>query len=386
MPAHITQRGSYFYLIDGAVRQSLHTNRKGLAQHKLEQYIRREFGVAAKTTLREYYQNWIELREKEESQGLLRKSAVRDYRQHFDCYILPEFGAVPFSDITILTLSSFRSKLLQSRSLKTTRNVIDSSFRALWRAVRKENLSRENPFELLEWPATSAPVPDPFDADERDRIIQWWEKNDYFYYPWVAVMFSTGMRPSEAAALRWSDVDLKTCRISIVKSRNLGKDAPPKTKHSGRTIGVAEEVGRLLQVLPSRGLGLEYVFVNKLGGPMSSNWAKQNWAQPLQQLVIRHRKFYATRHTFITEAIRAGEKALAVAQYCGTSMVMIQNDYCGTVILDRTILAQSAEKQLSFQLTHTGYTPVDGSVRMGDEVQRNPALKRLNDLKTAQMS
>jgi hypothetical protein len=37
-------------------------------------------------------------------------------------------------------------------------------------------------------------------------------------------------------------------------------------------------------------------------------------------------------HTFITDMIKVKkEQPLAVAQYCGTSLTMIQKDYCGTL-------------------------------------------------------
>jgi integrase len=64
---------------------------------------------------------------------------------------------------------------------------------------------------------------------------------------------------------------------------------------------------------------------------MQGNGASTIWSGPLKKLGIRHRKFYATRHTFITEAIKRGENPLSVAQYCGTSLAMIQADHCGTL-------------------------------------------------------
>ena len=63
----------------------------------------------------------------------------------------------------------------------------------------------------------------------------------------------------------------------------------------------------------------------------AKKWSEHNWSGPLEKLGIAHRKFYATRHTFITEVIKKGEDSLAVAQYCGTSLHMIQDDYCGTL-------------------------------------------------------
>ena len=70
------------------------------------------------------------------------------------------------------------------------------------------------------------------------------------------------------------------------------------------------------------------LFVGKRGNPMSKKWAEHNWAPCLQKLEITHRKFYATRHTFITEMVEKGQNLKAIADYCGTSVAMIEKDYC----------------------------------------------------------
>ena len=118
----------------------------------------------------------------------------------------------------------------------------------------------------------------------------------------------------------------------------------------------------VLKLLPSRELGIESVFVNKYGEPMNAKkWSEHNWKRPLKALGIRHRKFYATRHTFITEAIKRGENLLAVAQYCGTSLAMIQNDYCGTLGLrlnaDRPKIDPQAENPLKNMVAGPGFEP-----------------------------
>ena len=42
---------------------------------------------------------------------------------------------------------------------------------------------------------------------------------------------------------------------------------------------------------------------------------------------MRPRRFYATRHTFISVALSHGDNRLEVAEYCGTSMKMIDKHY-----------------------------------------------------------
>ncbi len=168
------------------------------------------------------------------------------------------------------------------------------------------------------------------------------------------------MRPSEASALTWADVDLERRTISISKSRYMGTESAPKTSGSKRAIIVAEQVADVLKILPSRALGLSYVFVNKLGEPMDAKkWSQHNWRAPLKTLGIRHRKFYATRHTFITEAINRGENPLAVAQYCGTSLAMIEADYCGVLglRLDQTVFEPQAYNPLKNMVAGPGFEP-----------------------------
>jgi integrase len=124
----------------------------------------------------------------------------------------------------------------------------------------------------------------------------------------------TGLRPSEASALEWSDIDLTAGRIWITKSRSRGAVAAPKTARSHRQIQVSPELVEVLKLLPSLALGLKAVFVNKYGDPVDSRkWGEWYLTGALKKLGIRHRKAYAMRHTFITETVRAGYNLKAIA-------------------------------------------------------------------------
>jgi integrase len=125
-----------------------------------------------------------------------------------------------------------------------------------------------------------------------------------------------------------------------------------RTRHKSKE----KEQNKVVKILPSRKLGLQHAFVNKLGEPMTKKWSEHSWTPMLKGLGIRHRKFYSTRHTFITEAIKAGENPMAVAQYCGTSLTMIQADYCGALELkNRSVFASSASKLLGRLVAGPGF-------------------------------
>ena len=360
MPAHLKlNEFGYYYLVDGYLNKSLKTKTKRYAEAQLKQYNEGKFILRPLPTVGEYYQKWIARK----VEPLYRRGQIRDYKYQFKGHILPRFEGMRLSDIRTGHLRDFQVELVGKQlAVKTVRNIIDASFRAMFRDARAEyeELEGRDPFIDIEWSTAPRAKPDPFSANERNRIIDWYIKNDFFYYPWVFTLFGTGMRPSEASALIQNDIDLETRRISISKSRYMGTESAPKTSHSNRTIEISEAVAEVIRLLPSRALGLKYVFLNKLGEPMNAKkWSEHNWAGPLKQLEIRHRKFYATRHTFITEAIRRGENPLAVAQYCGTSLDMIQKDYCGTLRLhlDREVFEKSAENPLQNMVAGPGFEP-----------------------------
>src|SRR5689334_18324886 len=366
MPPHIqrrTEKGSY-YLIDGRTRKSLHTTVKGQALELLEKYVKGKLKLTQGITIGEFYEGWIKEKQKDRT---IRKSLLTSYRQHFSAYVLDRFRFLPLNGLGILQLSDFRNILIHSGlSLKTIRNVIDGSLRGMWKDARRAGLVESNPFELLDWPAYHRPPPDPYTVEERDRILAWVAEHESFYYPWVYFHFATGCRPSEASALRWGDLDEKNLTISISKSRNMGVEHSPKTKMSYRRIKVDEQVFEVvsggLRVPGNRWTDDSYVFSNKVShGPLNAHdWTRIYWKRICDGANVRHRKFYSTRHTSITEAIRRGENPLAVAQYHGTSLEMIQRNYCGVLEIGTPNLPQNV---LSSVVVPAGIEPARVSKR-----------------------
>lgn len=74
------------------------------------------------------------------------------------------------------------------------------------------------------------------------------------------------------------------------------------------------------------------MFKNNEGRPINEDkWRKKYWYRALRVLEIRPRKFYATRHTFISVALSEGLNIKWIAEYCETSVAMIEK-HCGRYI------------------------------------------------------
>lgn len=97
-----------YYLVDGKTNKSLKTNVKRYAEAELRRYLDGKFNFGPPLTVKSFYESWIETKQP----PLVRKSAVRDYKQHFSGYLLAEFGSTLLANLTVTQLSKFRSKLL----------------------------------------------------------------------------------------------------------------------------------------------------------------------------------------------------------------------------------------------------------------------------------
>lgn len=339
MPPHLVRRGKkgLYSIRDGQTRHALHTDRLGYARILLEQYQQGKLRINVHKTIRDLYNEWIQ-RVEEESP---RPSLLRDYKQSLGKHILPSIGDLDLSKLDYAALLSLKAELsAKGLKVKTVKNIINAHLRAFWRYARQAGYVEANPFDLLQWPRIEREAPDPFTPVEMGLIIRWWEKNDEYYFPYVAWQFTTGMRPSETAALRPNQIVGR--RVQILKSLVMRHEDLTKTRASRRTIELSDTAYHLAQHLLSRAVeGQQYLFVGKHGGPMTKKWAEHNWAESLRQAKVRHRKFYATRHTFITQRLEAGASPFALAQYCGTSVQMLQEDYAGVVALPMAVFRPS---------------------------------------------
>ena len=278
-------------------------------------------------TVGEYFKVWIEGKKP----PAVRAGLARDYREHFRRYILPQFETVDLKEVSPRRVLDFRTYLTDERGLKmkSARTIIDASFRAMVRDARKiDHLIDVDPFAALDWPRMASPKPDPFTEDERDEIIEQFAKKSPFYVPFVHTLFWTGARPSELLALRWGDIDLRAGFLSISKSRYLG-DGATKTIGSDRLIRLLPSVLEVLnRIKPLQASEQSYVFLNQQGNPLNFHtWRGGIWYRILRGLEIRPRKPYSTRHTFISVGLSKGVNIKWLAEYCGTSVAMIEKHY-----------------------------------------------------------
>ena len=153
--------------------------------------------------------------------------------------------------------------------------------------------------------------------DEQDRAM-------------VTVMAMGGLRPGEALALRWQDVDLSAATIRIVESRTMGVTGTPKS-NSGRSLPMAPETA---QAIAKVGLRKhltkpnDLVFIGKRAShvDMAALRSRFNAAQDAAGVVPR-RELRQLRNTFGTVCASAGVPLRTIQQWMGHENIATTERY-----------------------------------------------------------
>lgn len=175
----------------------------------------------------------------------------------------------------------------------------------------------------------------PFGRDERDLVIRKFEKDPRHSHHLLYVLFCffTGCRPSEAIALRWSDVAPDYSKVifttAIVAGEGGRRRVDGLKTQKRRKFPCNEQVQDILRQARSRS-DSEIVFPSKTGKPIQiGDFRARHWKPVLLELGIEYRTPYQMRHTFITQCLEAGVDVKDVARLVGNSPGTIYKNYAG---------------------------------------------------------
>jgi integrase len=143
-----------------------------------------------------------------------------------------------------------------------------------------------------------------------------------------AFLVGTGMRPEEALALEWRDVDRSAAVASIERVHSKGRTKPClKSDRQRRRVPLRARVLETLDTIPRR-LDSPLLFPAKDGDYIKlATFRLRHWTPALRAAGIEHRGVYACRHTFAAWSIAAGVQLFYLSRIMGTSIGMIGQTY-----------------------------------------------------------
>jgi integrase len=239
--------------------------------------------------------------------GRLKASTFSDYRSILNCHI------AHFKDLQNLNqnLEVYLAELDVTGKRKNNILSCAKSFME-WAAGRDLLEGKIYPIKRFKHRAKKIR---PLTADEARLVIR--------YAPWPYKAFyqlsiMTGLRTGEALGLKFDDFDLKNRVIHVRRSLTRGELGLPKTEASIRDVAMLRPTWELLEARRRvNDRGSPWFFFSEHHGIMTLKRLRRVWRGFLEAFDIEPRRIYATRHTFASLALAAGENPLWVAKMLG---------------------------------------------------------------------
>jgi integrase len=203
---------------------------------------------------------------------------------------------------------------------------------ACWSWGITKGVVETNPWQDLQKQVESAPKqpPKPFTQEEVKAILAAFKTHPQYkhYADFVEFLFLTGVRTTEAIALRHIHVSNDLSRIWIGESISRGVRQPIQASKA-RYIPLNDKIRLLLQTRkPENYLPDDLIFPSPERLPIDDrNFRNRAWVKMLELAGVEYRKPFNTRHTFICMCLAAGTNPAVVAQITGCDLQSLARDY-----------------------------------------------------------
>ena len=328
------------------------------------------FADAGKITVAEHMETWLETVVK----NRVKEKTYLDYKDRVRLYITPAIGKVRLSKLEPRRIQIMYAEMmdrgLSSRVVRYAHTLLRNS---LQQAVKWGHLYR-NPADLVtdELPKRKRKE---MQAMSSEQVKLFMEAAIYSTMkPLFSLLIASGMRPSEALGLKWSDVDFDNNRITINRTLtryNKGgwKLEEPKTAKSRRSIPLpkstmaelkehkTDQAAEILKAKKGKYKKQGFVFAANNGEPLSNNNVLTRHFKPLLKAAgLPDMRLYDLRHTCATLLLSAGENPKVVSERLGHSTITLTLDTYSHVLPDMQQGAADKLENLLFTQTPDTHT------------------------------
>lgn len=275
--------------------------------------------------------------------------------------IKPGLGAVLLHQLTGEQIEALYAKLrargLAPRTIGYTHAVLRACLR--W-AAGKGKLLKRSPMADVDAPTQASTGSSRASGLSADQVRAFFTAaHGTTHEAFFVLLFGSGMRPGEALALRWSDVDLDAGVARIERTLSRPGSAydfrKPKTEKSRRSVplsaGLVRSMKEHRRAQAERRLSLgpvwqneDLVFAGPNGGPLDELAIYRRHFRPLAAAagLPATTRLYDTRHTFASLALTRGVSVREVSRILGHSTVVLTLNTYSHLLPDRASAATDA--------------------------------------------
>lgn len=193
-------------------------------------------------SLKSYMDLWLA----EYKEGTIRKNTMELHKYSINNHILPYFKNILLLDVKPIMYQKFLNNLAEENYSKRTIEIVHGTmYGAFERAIKLGKIIK-NPCDgaIIRGKEKIDEIKF-INSDDIPNFLTEAYKYGYIYWIFFKVLIETGLRKGEAAALQWTDIDLKAKTITVTKTLDFtakNKDelfGDPKTYNSRRTITIS---------------------------------------------------------------------------------------------------------------------------------------------------
>lgn len=288
-----------------------------------------------KITLEQWYYSWLfDYRIKD-----MKPKTFEKYEGIYRNYIKnSEIGRIKLKDLRAIHLQKYYNNLLNTKPVSTVKS-LNTRIKPCLTEAEKQGYIQKNWCKLITLPK--------LDSKKEVEILTREQQADFInaingtkHEVMLLFAISTGVRLGELLALKWSDIDFEAKTVTINRSiqryknpttgRYEIKEQTPKTLSSIRTIPIPDTIiYKLKQHKKKQNKHIlyvgeayhnnNYIFCNPTGDPLDEKTPGRNLDSILSKLNIKHIKFHALRHTYITRLFELGVPAKTISELAGHS-------------------------------------------------------------------
>lgn len=324
-------------------------NRKAAESFLTEQLRavnRNEFVEPSKTTLAEWLREWLD---KAIKPPLKTQRAYDRYKQIIEKQIIPVLGTLRLQAVKSLDLEGYYAK--KAEKLKpATLQIHHAILHSALDAAVKGGMVTRNVAQLVSNKPTKPTPQDVLDhvwtADEAAKFLKAAKAAGPQPAAFYTLALDTGARRGELAALRWSDLDMASGRLTIQRTLYKGGAEPVFGATKTKTTRTVELAGNTIALLKAhRAHQAEIKLKNRtaytdnglifakewedvkghedsLGAPLQvNNIAQREYDKLITAAGIRRIKFHGMRHSTATLMLAAGVPPHVVQRRLGHAKV-----------------------------------------------------------------
>jgi len=315
------------------------------AERRLNELIHQRnngtFIKPGKITLNEYLKSWLA----DYCKPNLSPRTHELYSYICDKHILPTLGSILLVELKPQHLQRLYADKLSSGLSGRTVQIIHITLHKAFKNAVKTGLLIRNVVDAVDSPKIQRREMRVMSETDLHIFLEYAKGTPYYALFYTSLF--TGMRRAELLALRWSDIDLVLCQLSVNRSMQYVKDADPKKRISFKEPKTSKS-RRLIALSPSTAIvlkehkekqnelreSLDYlalsdndlIFSHYDGSPLLPNSVTHAWIKLVRRCGLHGIRFHDARHTHASLLLKQGVHPKIVQERLGHGSIQITLD------------------------------------------------------------